>query len=33
MQLLAYYRAVAKGVNPDVSRHLTQHIAIEPVAG
>jgi glucosamine--fructose-6-phosphate aminotransferase (isomerizing) len=28
MQLLAYYRALAKGVNPDVSRNLTQHIAI-----
>lgn len=33
IQLLAYYRAVAKDVNPDVSRNLTQHIAVEPVAG
>jgi glucosamine--fructose-6-phosphate aminotransferase (isomerizing) len=32
MQLLAYYRAVAKGINPDTSRNLTQHIAIEGVA-
>ncbi|MGQ9683182.1 MAG: SIS domain-containing protein [Anaerolineae bacterium] len=29
MQLMAYYRAVAKGVNPDASRNLTQHVAIE----
>lgn len=28
MQLMAYYRALAKGVNPDISRNLTQHIAI-----
>jgi glutamine---fructose-6-phosphate transaminase (isomerizing) len=31
MQLMAYYRAVSKGVNPDTSRHLTQHIAIQGV--
>jgi glucosamine--fructose-6-phosphate aminotransferase (isomerizing) len=33
MQLMAYYRAVSKGVNPDTSRNLTQHIAIEGIPG
>jgi glucosamine--fructose-6-phosphate aminotransferase (isomerizing) len=28
LQLLAYYRAVAKGVNPDTSRNLTSYIEI-----
>jgi glucosamine--fructose-6-phosphate aminotransferase (isomerizing) len=32
MQLMAYYRAIHKGVNPDTSRNLTQHIAIDSVA-
>jgi glucosamine--fructose-6-phosphate aminotransferase (isomerizing) len=32
MQLLAYYRAVSKGVNPDTSRNLTQHIAIQGIS-
>jgi glucosamine--fructose-6-phosphate aminotransferase (isomerizing) len=31
IQLLAFYRAMAKGVNPDTSRYLTQYIEIEKV--
>jgi glutamine---fructose-6-phosphate transaminase (isomerizing) len=31
MQLMAYYRAISKGVNPDTSRHLTQFTAIKGV--